>query len=252
MKYFALLSLVMMTYQASAVEWTETIIKKEFNRCLRETSMEYYKKEAVECERHTDSQSQEACEEEADVRTEEWVSSPLGKIQCEHLMPTVYQPKEGQFAGRDLLGPDGAKIAFMDGEYELSAKLFRECLAVGDSECAYGLATMHLDGLGVELSVDKAVQLLKLAAESCNLNSMPMFADLLFNGKYIENDSVQALEYYLTARALGSRDISMLETIKNTLERSEIAIAERAAQSRLKTGDCLDVAEKQQIMSAFQ
>lgn len=94
-----------------------------------------------------------------------------------------------------------AALFFTYEHYEATVYWLRE--ARDDAEAQYELANLYLQGLGVEESEEKALELYKKAAEQGHADAANNLADMYFNGEGVEVNEALALHWFSQAANAG-------------------------------------------------
>ena len=88
-------------------------------------------------------------------------------------------------------------------DFPKAAEYFRRSSEQGDNDATYALAMLYKEGTGVAKDRQKAVQLLKVAAEEQHISSMVDYAIAVFNG-----DGVVVTALKLSPSSLDSKRVS--------------------------------------------
>lgn len=88
---------------------------------------------------------------------------------------------------------------------EVAFNIFLEAANNGNIDAKYQVALMHRDGIGTEISIDKAVEILSDLGENGHYKSQEVLAEIYYNGILIERDVARALYWYTKSAMHGNQ-----------------------------------------------
>lgn len=109
---------------------------------------------------------------------------------------------------------DDPRLAFKNGDYELSYELWKPLAMSGDPEAENFLGVHYFAGLGVKRDHVKAVKLYTSAAEKGYPSAQRHLGDMFYAGHGIQQDFYKAFLWYFASSQQGNDDAKLkLDTI---------------------------------------
>lgn len=104
---------------------------------------------------------------------------------------------------------DDPKVAFKNGDFETSYKLWMPLAKNGDPEAENYLGVHYYAGLGVKRDYAKALHWYELAARKGYPSAQRHFGDMLYAGYGIRQDFYKAFIWYFAASQQGNEDAKL-------------------------------------------
>ncbi len=124
-----------------------------------------------------------------------------------------------------------AKISYDGGQYVEALRELQPLAASDNADAQNLLATMYINGQGVDKNVPEAMLLYKKAAEKGNTDALAYLSDLYANGTDVQKDEVMAAYWKLKAT------ISSEEKAKDSLFYALRKAARQDGKNTVQTGD---------------
>jgi len=96
------------------------------------------------------------------------------------------------------------KSALTPDDYAEAFQYVEKASEAGWLDADVLLAQMYRDGMGVDRSIEKSVEILKSAAERGNIKAMAILADQYLNGKFVDRDPEEAFRWFLKSAQTGN------------------------------------------------